>query len=55
MVILRCSKFSYSRCPRFIVYFCGCSPGFDFVFLVLIKRLARKSISEMTYSVSSEM
>jgi len=31
MVILRCSKFSYSRWPRFIVYFCGC-----FSWLVLI-------------------
>ena len=31
------------------------SPGFDFVFSVLVKRLARKSISEMTYFVSSGM
>jgi len=54
MGILHCSKFSYSRLPRFIVYFCGCSPGFYFVFSILVKRLARKSISEMTwYFVSS--
>jgi len=31
------------------------SPGFDFVFSVLVKRLAGKSISEMTYFVSSGM
>ena len=38
-----------------LVYFCGCSPGFGFVFSVLVTRLARKSISEMTYFVSSRM
>jgi len=31
------------------------SPGFDFVFSVLVKRLAGKSISKMTYFVSSGM
>jgi len=31
------------------------SPGFDFVFSVLIKRLAGNSISKMTYFVSSGM
>jgi len=31
------------------------SPGFDFVFSVLIKRLAGKRISKMTYFVSSGM
>jgi len=30
-------------------------PVFDFIFSVLVKRLARKSISEMTYFVSSGM
>ena len=55
MVILRCSNFSYSRLPRFTAYFYGCSPGFDFVFSVLVKRLARKSISKMRYFVYSEM
>jgi len=54
-VIVLCSKFSYLRLPRFIVYFCGCSAGFDFIFLVLVTRLAKKSISKMTYFVSSEM
>jgi len=39
----------------FIVYFVVLSPGFDFVFSVLVDRLARKSISEMTYIVSSGM
>jgi len=47
MAILCCSKFSYSRYPRFILYFCGCSPGFDFVFSVLVKGLAGNSISEI--------
>jgi len=28
-------------------------PGFDFVFSVLVKRLARKSMSKITYVVSS--
>jgi len=51
MVIWCYSKFSYSCLPKFTVYFCGCSSGFDFVFSVLVKRLARKSISEMTYFV----
>jgi len=37
----------------FIVYFCGCSVGFDFVFQILVKRWARKSISEMAHFVSS--
>jgi len=31
------------------------SPGFDFVFSVLVKRLAGKSISKMTSVVSSRM
>jgi len=31
------------------------SPGFNYVFSVLVKRLARKSISEMTNFVSSGM
>jgi len=31
------------------------SPGFDFVFSVPVKSLAGKSISEMTYFVSSGM
>jgi len=31
------------------------SPGFDFVSSVLVKRLATKSISEMTYLLSSGM
>ena len=31
------------------------SPSFDFVFSVLVKRLGTKSISEMTYFVSSGM
>jgi len=31
------------------------SPGFDFIFSVLVKRFAGKSISEMTYIVSSGM
>ena len=53
MLILHCSKFSYLHQPRFIVYFCGCSPGFDFVFSLLAKRLARKSMSEIIYFVSS--
>jgi len=52
MVILHCSKFSYL--PRFIVYFVVVSP-FGFVFSVLVKRLAGKSTSEMTYFVSSGM
>ena len=30
------------------MYFCGCSPGFDFVFSILVKRFAGKSISETT-------
>jgi len=47
------SKFSYSHCPRFVVYFCGFSPGFDVVFSVLVKKLAQKSISKTTYFVSS--
>ena len=47
-VIVLCSKFSYLRLPRFIVYFCGCSAGCDFVFSVLVKRLAGKSISEIS-------
>jgi len=34
--------------------FMDVSPGFD-VFSVLVKRLARKSIFEMTYIVSNEM
>jgi len=33
----------------FIVYFCSYFACFDFVFLVLAKRLARKSISTVTY------
>jgi len=33
----------------------GVSPGFDFVFSVLVKRLAGKSVSEMTYFVPSGM
>ena len=34
---------------------CGCFSSFDFVFLALVKRLAAKSVSEMTYFVSSGM
>jgi len=55
MIILRCSKFSYSCSPRFIYIFVVLSPGFDFIFSVLVKRFAGKSISEMTYIVSSGM
>ena len=33
----------------------GPHSSFDFVFSVLVKRLARKSISEMTYFMSSDM
>jgi len=33
MVILHCSKFSYSRSPRFIIYFCGSCSCFWFCFL----------------------
>ena len=33
MIILHCSKFSYSRSPRFIIYFCGFCSCFWFCFL----------------------
>jgi len=36
-----------------LLYTFAVSPGFDFVFSVLVKRVAGKSISEMTYFVSS--
>jgi len=55
MVILHCSKFSYFPLAKVYCIFCCFSPGFDFVFSVLVKRLAGKSLSKMTYFVSSGM
>ena len=38
--------------PKFMVY-CGFSPGFISIYLSTAKRLAGKSVSDMTYIVSS--
>ena len=56
MVILHCKKSSYLCWPRFgLNIFVVVSPSFDFVLSVPVERLAGKSISEMTYVVSTEV
>jgi len=52
MVILHCGKLVIFASRGLLYIFVVVSPGFDFVFSVLVKRLAGKSIS---YFVSSGM